>query len=599
MLSAAVAALYLFWLRGDGSMRRTPLAVRAWSPLALPATGYSPVERLRRKTHAGHDRFTVESLEEAIAPRLEHLLAFFREPARREPLDAVLAAGFRATPLRARELLPLQRSPGLEAFRGAPAREALLDAAGFAAEAARLIEPLSTLERAELKVLHIDPGEGEAPEVAATVHYLLAGAEPSGARHQWNGEARLVWARRDWTLERWETLEWFHSRLAAAPFEEVTTRALAGAESYDALLAPSIDHFRGRIDAATGIDVYGHHGLAAGDADGDGIDDLYICMPPGLPNLLYRGRGDGSFEDVSRSSGADLLDGVSHALFLDLDGDGDQDLFLVTEGGIIVLANDGRGRFRERPSGLEAGDLGRSTPIAAAAADYDLDGDIDVYVCSYVFWRGAAGSAGSRLPLPYHEAQNGAPNFLLQNQGDGRFVDATAAARLDRGNDRFSFAASWGDYDGDGHPDLYVANDFGSNNLYRNQGGGTFEEVTAAAGVADTGAGMSVAWEDYDNDGRLDLYVGNMLSAAGRRVTGTSDYKSDAPELQGIYRRHARGNSLFWNRGDGGFDDRSLEGSAYFGRWAWASDFIDFNLDGIEDIAVQNGFITNPRAHDL
>jgi hypothetical protein len=237
--------------------------------------------------------------------------------------------------------------------------------------------------------------------------------------------------------------------------------------------------------------------------------------------------------------------------------------------------------------------------MSAAAADYDRDGFLDIYVCSYVFWRGTSGEIGSRLPLPYHEAHNGAPNFLYRNRGDGSFEDTTRAARLDQDNDRFSFACAWGDADDDGDPDLYVANDFGSKNFYRNEGDGTFTETAAAAGVSDVGAGMSVAWEDYDTDGDLDLYVGNMFSAAGRRVTGTADYKADDPGLQGLYRRHARGNSLFRNRGDGIFDEVSEESGAYFGRWAWASGFIDFNLDGREDIFVQNGFITRDRSLDL
>ena len=119
------------------------------------------------------------------------------------------------------------------------------------------------------------------------------------------------------------------------------------------------------------------------------------------------------------------------------------------------------------------------------------------------------------------------------------------------------------------------------------------------AGVEDVGAGMSVSWEDYDNDGDLDLYVGNMFSAAGQRVTGGDDYKIDDRQLQSVYRRHARGNSLFRNSGDGTFEDVSIESGAWFGRWAWGSDFLDFNLDGHEDIYVQNGFLTNSREHDL
>lgn len=272
---------------------------------------------------------------------------------------------------------------------------------------------------------------------------------------------------------------------------------------------------------------------------------------------------------------------------------------LITDGGVLILANEGAAGFQPRPDAVPAIESSRSTFVSAAAADYDLDGDLDIYVAAYVFWRGSATAVGSPLPFPYHEAHNGARNILLRNRGDGVFEDATESAGLEVGNGRFSFAAAFGDHDDDGDPDLYVANDFGSNNLYRNEGDGRFTEVTTSAGVADVGAGMSVAWEDYDSDGDLDLYVGNMLSAAGRRVTGTDDYKRESPALQAIYRRHARGNSLFRNPGHGSFEDVSEESRAYFGRWAWGSGFIDLNLDGRDDLYVQNGFISNERKDDL
>ena len=431
------------------------------------------------------------------------------------------------------------------------------------------------------------------------VLFSLAGSAGTGEHHQWNGEAVLGWNARERKFSSFQTRSRRHVQLAARPFRDVTNEALGANASYRDILLPSIDHFRGRLDAAVGIGVYGHNGLAIGDADGDGLEDIYVPTAAGLPNILYRAGADGAFTDVSRESGVDLLDGTSQALFLDLDNDSDQDLFLVTEQRLAVLLNDGSGRFLHLEDAVAKNAAGTATPLSATAADYDLDGLVDLYICSYVFWRGGSNSAGTRLPIPYHEAHNGATNILLRNLGAGRFENATAASGLDANNQRFSFAAAWGDYDGDGYPDLYIANDFGSNNLWRNRGDGTFEETTVDAGVEDVGAGMSVSWEDYDNDGDLDLYIGNMFSAAGQRVTGGDDYKVDDRQLQSVYRRHARGNSLFRNSGDGTFEDVSIESGAWFGRWAWGSDFLDFNLDGHEDIYVQNGFLTNSREHDL
>jgi hypothetical protein len=582
--------------------------------LDIPPPAASEVDRLREKTAGGTDRFLVERVNEEIEPRLEVLKRFLQDPGAPESaalLDGLLAADFRSSPLRPpAERTTLERD-GITArigtfAGGAPA----LDRAAFAKEVLALIHPLRRLETAALKVIRIG-GDPEAGPATTAILYDLAGEAEDGVRREWTGNAAFAWKRAAgaagergaWLLAGIEMLDQVRTTLAARPFADVTRAALGANPSYESLIVPGIDEFRDRLDSAAGIDVYGHHGAAVGDADGDGLDDIYIAMPAGLPNILFLGRADGTFGDASAASGADALDGTSQPLFIDVENDGDEDLFLVIDTGVLLLENDGKGRFREVESGAPSLAAARATPIAAAAADYDLDGFIDVYLATYVFWQGSVGEVGSRLPFPYHEAQNGAPDFLLGNRGaaaaGGRFEDVTEKAGLATGNSRFSFAAAWGDYDSDGDPDLCVANDFGSKNLFRNDGDGTFTDVAREAGVEDIGAGMSVAWEDYDGDGDLDLYTGNMFSSAGRRVTGTEDYKADRPDLQRLYRRHARGNSLFRNRGDGTFEEVSEETRAFYGRWAWSSGFIDFNLDGREDIFVQNGFITNARKHDL
>src|SRR5207302_8789327 len=137
-----------------------------------------------------------------------------------------------------------------------------------------------------------------------------------------------------------------------------------------------------------------------------------------------------------------------------------------------------------------------------------------------------------RYPAPYHDARNGPPNFLFRNRldenGDGRFEDVTAESGLHQNNNRFSFAPAWCDSNGDGWPDLYVANDFGRKNLYRNNGDGTFTDVAGEAGVEDFGAGMSVCWFDYDNDGNQDLYVADMWSPGGERVAMQESFLKEA-----------------------------------------------------------------------
>jgi Flp pilus assembly protein TadD/peroxiredoxin len=200
-------------------------------------------------------------------------------------------------------------------------------------------------------------------------------------------------------------------------------------------------------------------------------------------------------------------------------------------------------------------------------------------------------------PAPYFDARNGPPNFLLHNEGNASFQERTEAAGLNVNNDRYSFACAWGDYKSNGAPDLYVANDFGRNNLYRNNRDGTFTCVSTEAGVEDVGAGMSASWFDFDNDGKQDIYVANMWSAAGLRVSGQKHFHEKEPEnIRALYRQHARGNSLYRNKGNGKFENVSSQAGVDMGRWGWSSDAWDFDHDGYPDLYIANGYISGPEA---
>ena len=345
----------------------------------------------------------------------------------------------------------------------------------------------------------------------------LGGEADDGELLSLLGPVEMRWTREgdDWLLTGTRVGELREARARRFGFTEITDEVFGKIESFQQQISKDIDHWRGTLDAALGVQVYGHHGVSLGDYNGDGLDDLYISEPAGLPNRLYRNNGDGTFSDVTRAAGVDVLDDTSMSLFGDLDNDGDQDLILIGVEPLLFRNEGGKYAF-VADAGLTPAPDQAAMLTGAALADYDLDGDLDLYVCAYDFWQ-----AGSEYdaPTPYYDATNGPPNLLFRNRGDGTFEEVTAAAGLMEGNDRFSFAASWADYDNDGDPDLYVANDFGRNNLYRNNGDGTFRDVAAEAGLEDLAAGMSGSWGDYDNDGYLDLYVSNMWSSAGQRLT--------------------------------------------------------------------------------
>ena len=377
-------------------------------------------------------------------------------------------------------------------------------------------------------------------------------------------------------------------------FTDMTEAVVGDLDSFRKQYAFGVDHWRLRIPAHLGMTVTGHHGLAVGDVNGDALEDVYLCADGGLPNRLLIQQPDGRFRDATGESGADWLDSSASALLLDLDSDGDQDLVVGLAWHVVLMENDGRGRFSEKAIYQSRGQI-----LSMAVADFDQDGDLDLFLCGYQGDGQELRQGALAMPIPFHDANNGGANTLLKNQGSWKFEDQTTSSGLDQNNQRFSFAAVWEDYDNDGDLDLYVANDFGRNNLYHNQEG-VFTDVAVAAGVEDKAAGMSAGWSDVDHDGHMDLYISNMFSNAGNRITYQNQFNAQAGAGdKAAFQRFARGNTLFQNLGNGQFSDISERASVTMGRWAWGSVFADFNNDSLEDIIVANGFITSTDTGDL
>ena len=347
--------------------------------------------------------------------------------------------------------------------------------------------------------------------------------------------------------------------------------------------------------------LYQKPGVSVVDVDRDGYDDIYI-MPTWGQNLLLHNQGDGTFEDIAGEVGLDLENFCSGAAFADYDNDGDADVFIGrTFERSLFFANE-EGRFVDRSETLPPSGLPNFV-TSISAADFNGDGLLDVYFSTY-----AHDDTWDRLRevlelLPRNQAKEllarrrkghrfrdhyGPPNLLLVNRGAGRFAVAPQSRQVALW--RNTFQSTWADYDGDGDPDLYAANDFAPNNMLRNDGG-RFSDVTAETGTADIGFGMGVSWGDYDNDGLQDLYVCNMYSKAGNRIMGK------IPGLDPRIVMLAGGNSLFRNRGGhfrkvSGVEPPSLLVEKV--GWAWGGQFADFDNDGFLDIYSLSGYYSAP-----
>lgn len=348
-----------------------------------------------------------------------------------------------------------------------------------------------------------------------------------------------------------------------------------------------------------------HPGIAVTDVNGDGFDDVYVMARWG-PNQFFQNRGDGTFEEVAESIGLDVPHFSSSALFADFDNDGDQDVFLGrTLQPSVYLVNE-NGRFVDRSLDLFDSPL-PALVSSVTAVDYDRDGLLDLYISTFaaalhpietmVFLNQLDGLRLWALKASDqdHVIKNlfGPPNVLLRNQGGGRFarVEDTALNLF-----KNTYQSTWADYDNDGDMDVYVVNDFAPNNLYRNDGRGGFEDVTEETGTADLGFGMGASWGDYDTDGLQDLYVTNMHSKAGLRISG------QLKDVDWNFRRMARGNTLFRNRLAEFQRVSSLERPGLLveeAGWGWGSQFVDLDNDSDLDIHALSGFYTAPSAVEL
>jgi Flp pilus assembly protein TadD/peroxiredoxin len=561
----------------------------------------NPLENVLRLVTPGFDEYVSEKHAFEIMEVLDAWSKELRSPVRVElRFAAPFATSIEAVSLRPEREIRLRSGYGIEVLHRSFAPRMTRGRERFLQDITEYFVGLGKIETAEFQVVGMEEMSKPSTPLRVDIRFDLVGTRTDGGREERVGLWHTQWLRTEsagWTAVRWEATEETVSRTREPWFVDVTAQALAQTQSYKAQMLRGADYWRTVLDGACGIDVYGNNGVAVGDFDNDGFDDLYVCQSSGLPNRMYRNRGDGTLEDVTEESGVGLLEATACALFADFENKGLQDLLVVCAGGPQLFLNQGNGRFKLKSDAFKFVNPPQGTFTHAAVADYDGDGRLDIYFCLYSYYLGLD---QYHYPAPYFDARNGPPNFLFHNEGSGNFQDRTEAAGLNVENDRYSFACAWGDYDSKGRPTLYVVNDFGRNNLYRNNGDGSFTAVSAEAHVDDVGAGMSACWFDFDNDGKQDIYTANMWSAAGQRVSQQEVFHRQDPEdIRTLYRQHARGNSLYRNLGNGTFQNVTPGAGVGMGRWAWCSDAWDVDHDGHSDLYIANGYISGVDRRDV
>jgi len=321
-------------------------------------------------------------------------------------------------------------------------------------------------------------------------------------------------------------------------------------------------------------------GVAFLDAFGNGRQDILLIngkdfTPRGRHSTaaLYRNNGNGTFTDVTRGSGLDIEIHGMGAAVADYDNDGREDVYITALDGDRLFHNEGGGHFRDvtKESGLNNTAFGTS----AAWLDYDRDGKLDLFVGNYVQWspKGDLWCSldGASKSYCTPESYKGSSAKLYRNLGNGKFEDVTNKAGLGDTTSK-SLGVVVFDYNGDGWPDLFIANDTQPNKLYRNLGNGTFQEEGLAAGVAFGEDGvargaMGADAADYDRSGRPHLAVGNF-----------------ANQMMGLY--HNEGNGLFVDEAPRSSVGRATLLSLTFGLF-----FFDYDLDGLPDIFTANGHL--------
>jgi len=502
-----------------------------------------------------------------------------------------------------------------------------------------MLEKISYFEHAKVEIISGEHPDGDMWRYEAIGSFEALAHMKSDQWHSFEGRMDLTWERPksgndgagEWQITGWKTTEMNWRVSPRRLFAEVLDTVMREPQEASMLrrslhYEATVKHYREGTKQLphpyfAPISANQKEGIAVADVNGDGFDDIYITMRLGK-NMLLINQRDGTFLEQAALFKLDLPGHTPCALFADFDNDGDQDVMLGRSLLKTSYLENRQGVFYQPP-------IPKFMPMAVlsmSAADYNMDGLLDVYICTY---RPAAPAGASpaggvaqskdgefdwpdeffdiNLAREYRRRESehrkrkggtvldqlGPPNVLLVNRGGGNFEPAPENETV--GIWRNSMQATWGDYNQDGRPDLYIANDWGLDVLFRNDGAGGFTDVTAQSGLTSYGYAMGASWGDYDNDGYDDLYVSNMYSDPGRRIT------KQIPGLEKMFIESAAGNWLYHRVANGKYEQvaglQPPSMTVMNAGWSWGGCFADFNNDSFLDLYVLNGYFTAPKEH--
>ena len=280
----------------------------------------SATDRIASKVDSGLDVFAAEAVGEHLAARLGKLAGWLKQsPGNSDRVAALLADSFAASRWGGREE-EIRFDSRLSLFREVAPRIETIGRVEFLSQFRSLAAEHGRIDTAEFKIVLVEANsDQDATRVRTVVRFDIVGPAGDSTSNlvQQTGEWDLDWTRspgREWLIDRWGAVKRTRAVAAGSLFVDVSEQALGGNPSYAGQLRPSVDYWRARVDGALGVDLYGHHGVSAGDIDGDGDDDLYVSQPSGLPNRLFRNDGGMMFTDVTDPAGVGVLDSTSMSL---------------------------------------------------------------------------------------------------------------------------------------------------------------------------------------------------------------------------------------------------------------------------------------------